>query len=120
LKFLHMSRVAHKSDVLEAIRKVEGSIVDGILQIMKCSDAQVKIVQITLPVRLGGLGVHLMSDRDGAACDAAFLSAAALTRVAVKGGSGLFDPFQGACADALAEMWTDLFARVSTCMKESS
>jgi hypothetical protein len=61
-----------------------------------------------------------MSDRDGAACDAAFLSAAALTRVVVKGGSELFDPFQGACGDVLAEMWTDLFARVSTCMKESS
>jgi hypothetical protein len=86
LKILHLSRVAHKSDVLDAIRKVEGSIVDGIPQIIKCSDAQVSIAQITLPVRLGGSGVHLMSDRDGAACDAAFLSAAALTRVAVKGG----------------------------------
>jgi hypothetical protein len=57
-----------------------------------------------------------MSDSDGAG----FLSAAALTRVAVKGGSELFDPLQGACGDSLAEMWTDLFARVTTCMKESS
>jgi hypothetical protein len=39
LKILHFSRVADKSDVLDAIRKVEGSIVEGILQIMKCSDA---------------------------------------------------------------------------------
>jgi hypothetical protein len=112
--------VAHKSDVLDAIRKVEGSIVDDILQIMKCSDAQVSSAQITLPVRLGGLGVHLISDRDGTACDAAFLSDTALTRAAVKGGSELFDPFQGACGAALAEMWTDLFARFATCMKESS
>jgi hypothetical protein len=37
--------------------------------------------------------VHLMFDRHGAACDAAFLSAAALTRVAVKGDSYLFDAF---------------------------
>jgi hypothetical protein len=82
---LHLSRVAHKSDVLDAISKDEGLIVEGILQIMKCSDAQVKNAQITLPVRLGELGEHFMSDRDGPACDAAFLSAAALTRVAVKG-----------------------------------
>jgi hypothetical protein len=54
LKILHFSRVAHKSDVLNAIQKVEGSIVDGILQIMKCSDAQVNIAQITLLVRQGG------------------------------------------------------------------
>jgi hypothetical protein len=70
---------ARAADVLDAIRKVEGLIADGRLKIMKCSDAQVMITQITLPVRLGGLGVHRMSDRDGAACDAAFLSAAALT-----------------------------------------
>jgi hypothetical protein len=38
----------------------------------------------------------------------------------VKGGSELFDPFQGACGAALAEMWTNLFARVASCMKESS
>jgi hypothetical protein len=84
-KIMHLSRVAHTSDVLDAIRKVEGSIVDYMLQIMKCSDAQVKIAYKTLPVRLGGQGMHLMSDHDGAACDAAFLSAAAPTRVAVKG-----------------------------------
>jgi hypothetical protein len=83
MKILHLSNVAHKSDVLDAIRKVEGSIVDGILQIMKCSDAQVNTAQITLPVRQEGLEVHLLADRDGAAYDAAFWSAAALTRVAV-------------------------------------
>jgi hypothetical protein len=119
LKILHLSRVAHKSDVQDAIRKVEGSIVDGILHIMKCSDAHVNVAQITLPRRLGGLGVHLMTDSDGAACDAAFLSAAALTRAAVRGGSELFDPFKGVCGAALAEMWTDLYGRVSPCMKES-
>jgi hypothetical protein len=60
-----------------------------------------------------------MSDRDGAACGAALLSAAELRRVAVKGNFALFDPFQGACGAALAEMWTDLFARVETCMEPS-
>jgi hypothetical protein len=35
LKILHISRVAHKSDVLDAMCKVEGAI-DGMLQIMKC------------------------------------------------------------------------------------
>jgi hypothetical protein len=38
----------------------------------------------------------------------------------VKGGSQLFDPLQGACGDALSEMWTDLFARVLTCTNVSS
>ena len=39
--------------------------------------------QISLPVRLGGLGVHLMSYEDGAACDAAYLAAAALTHLSL-------------------------------------
>jgi hypothetical protein len=70
-----------------------------------------------------------MSDRDSAACDAAFLSAATLTRVAVKGtklqgyvhitnlcavkgGSELFDPFQGACGAALSRY-------VQTCLQHA-
>jgi hypothetical protein len=73
-KILHLPDEAHKSDVLDAIRKVEGENFDGILQITTCSDAQVKIAQITLPVQLGGLGVHFMPDSDGTACDAACLS----------------------------------------------
>jgi carbon monoxide dehydrogenase subunit G len=61
-----------------------------------------------------------MPDRDSTACDAAFLSAAALTLAAVKGGSELFYFFQVACGAALAEMWKEMFDRVATCMKESS
>jgi hypothetical protein len=64
LKILHMSRVAQTSDVLDAIRKVAGSIVDGMLQMMKFSDAHVEIAQITLPIRLGEVGGHLISDHD--------------------------------------------------------
>jgi hypothetical protein len=112
--------VVHTSDVLDAIRKVVGSIVDGVLQIRECSEAQVKIAQMTLPVRPGGLRVHLMSACDCSACDAPFVSSAALMWVAVKGGSELFSLFQGACGAALAEMWTNLLARVAICMKESS
>ena len=75
---------------------------------MKCSDAQVDTAQISLPVRLGGLGVHLMSYEDGAACDAAYLAAAALAHCAVRGSSEHFDPFKGASGELLAEMWTCL------------
>ena len=63
---------------------------------MKCSDAQVDTAQISLPVRLGGLGVHLMFACDGTTCDAAFLAAAALTHRAESGGSEHFCPFKGA------------------------
>ena len=66
-KMLHLSRVARKSDVVGAISKVEQEILAGMLHIMKCSDAQVDTAQTSLPVRLGGLGVHLMSDCDGTA-----------------------------------------------------
>jgi hypothetical protein len=38
LKILHLSRVAHKSDVLGAISKVEHEILAGIVHIIKCSD----------------------------------------------------------------------------------
>ena len=81
------SRVARKSDIIGAITKVEQEILAGILHVMKCSDVQVDTAQISLPVRLGGLGVHLMSYEDGAACDAAYLAAAALAHCAVRGGS---------------------------------
>ena len=76
LKILHLSRVTRKSDVVGANSKVEQEILAGILHIMKCSDAQVDTAQISLPVRLVGLGVHLMPDCDGVACHAAFLAAA--------------------------------------------
>ena len=87
MKMLHRSHVARKSDIIGAITKVEKEILAGILHVMKCSDVQVDTAQISLPVRLGGLGVHLMSYEDGAACDAAYLAAAALAHCAVRGGS---------------------------------
>ena len=86
MKMLHWSRVARKSDVIGAITKVEQEILAGILYVMKCSDAQVDTAQISFSVRLGGLGVHLTSYDDGAACDAAYLAAAALTHCAERGG----------------------------------
>jgi hypothetical protein len=119
LKILHLSRVAPKLDVLDAIRVVEDDIVAGVLRIMKCSDARVDTTQMTLPVRLGGLGIHLMSDRDGAACDAAFLSAAALTRRAVGRGS-TFDPFNDESEVDLAFLWSDLYNSVSPCMSDDT
>ena len=79
---------------------------------MNCSGAQVDTAQISLPVRLGGLGVHLMSDCDGAACGTAFLAAAALTHRAVSGGSEHFDPFKGASGNQLAAMWSGLYDTV--------
>ena len=41
LRILHLARVARKSDVLCAISKLETEILAGVLQTMKCSDAQV-------------------------------------------------------------------------------
>ena len=43
-----------------------------------------------------GLGLHLLSDQDGASRGAAFLAAAALTHRAVSAGSEHFYPFKGA------------------------
>jgi hypothetical protein len=40
------------------------------------------------------------------------MSAAAITQVTMKGVPELFDPFQGACGAALAEIWTDSIARL--------
>ena len=86
-RILNLARVARKSDVLGAISKVESDILAGVLQIMKYSDAPVDTAQMSLPVRLGGLGIHLMSDQDGAASDAAYLAAAALAHSAVSASS---------------------------------
>ena len=122
LKILHLSSVAFKSDVVRAIRKLEQEILAGILHIMKCSDVQVDTAQISLPVQLGGLGVHLMSDGDGAACDAAFLAAAAaaLTHRAVSGGSKHFDPFKGASGVELTAMLSGLYDKVQPFLSQAA
>ena len=114
-RILHLSRVARTSSVLGAITKVESEILAGVLQIMKCSDAQVDTAQMSLPVRLGGLGIHLLSDQDGAACDAVLL-AAALTHRDVSAGSEHFDPFKGASGVELSALWSDVYASVTSCM----
>jgi hypothetical protein len=96
--------------VLDAMRKVEGLIIDGILQLMQCLDVQMKIAQTKYPVSLGGLGVHFTSDVDGAACDAAFVVCSGAHACCGERGSQMFDPFQGSCGAALEEMGTDVFA----------
>ena len=111
LRILHLARVARKSEVLGAIRKVETAVLAGVLHIMKCLDVQVDTAQMSLPVRLGGLGIHLLSDCDGAACDAAFLAAAAFTSLAVSAGSEHFDPFKGASGVQLAAFWSHVYDR---------
>ena len=73
------------------------------------SDAQVDTAQMSLPVRLDGLGIHLVSDRDSAACDAVFLTAAALTCCAVSAGSENFDRFKGSSGVELAALWLDVY-----------
>ena len=61
-----------------------------------------------------------MSYEDGAACDAAYLAAAALTHCAVRGSSEHFDPFKGASGELLAEMWTELFTAVDPFMSAAA
>ena len=109
-----------KSELLGAFRKVETEVLAGVLHIMKCSDVQVDTAQMSLPVRLGGLGIHLLSDCEGAACDAAFLAAAALTSRAVSAGSEHFDPFKGASGVQLAALWSDVYDRVVPCMSATA
>ena len=106
--------------MLGAISKVESEILTGVSQIVKCSDAQVDTVHMSLPVWLGGLGTHLLSVEDGAACDAALLAAATLTHHAVSAGSEHFDPFKGASGVELSALWSDVYDRVVPCMSASS
>jgi hypothetical protein len=105
MKIWHLSRVAHKPDLLDAIRT--GLITDGTL--MKRLDAQMKIAQAKKHVSQGRRGVHCMSYCEGAACDAAFLVCSSAHVCCGERGSKMFDPFQGACGAALAEMCTDCF-----------
>ena len=117
---LALARVPHQSDVLVAFSKVESKILAGVLQIMTRSDAQFDTAQMSLPVRLSGLGIHLVSDQDGAACGAAFLTAAVLTCRAASDGFDHFHPFKGASRLELAALWSDVCDRVLPCMSASS
>ena len=94
LRILHLARVARESDVMDDISKAESAILAGVLQTLKFSHAQVDTAQMSLPVRLSGLGSHLFSDHDVDACDATFL--AALTCHAMSASSELYDLFNGA------------------------
>ena len=53
-----------------------------------------------------------MSHLDGAACDAAFLSGAALAHRAVQGASEHLDPSKGVSGEDLAAVWSDLLRSV--------
>ena len=68
---------------------------------VKSTTLHVDTAQISLPVRLSALGVHLMSDRIGAACDTPSFAAAARRHRAVSNASEHFDPLKGASCAAL-------------------
>ena len=61
-----------------------------------------------------------MSDQDGAACDSAFLAAAALMRCAASAGSEHFDPSTGASGGELVALWSDVYDRVVPCMSAAT
>jgi hypothetical protein len=61
-----LSRVACKTSEGNH-QHVEQSLVDGFLEIMKCSNSQVTGPQTALARRVPGLWIHRMSDQEGAA-----------------------------------------------------
>jgi hypothetical protein len=63
--------------------------------------------QLTLPLRLGGMG---LLEPDEKQAQAAFLSAAAVTQVALRNGPEQFRPFSGPLAPGLQDIWAQLRA----------
>ena len=64
--------------------------------------------QMTLPLRLGGLGKHLQSDE---VLDAAFVAGAGKAERNLKGRPAALCPLQGACGASVRERWCSLHAQ---------
>jgi Reverse transcriptase (RNA-dependent DNA polymerase) len=87
VKVSHLARRAEYKHIKQALHMVARSVMQAILQIIGRGESMLESEQlmlplrcrITLPVRHGGIGVHFMSDRLSATCDASFLSATVLT-----------------------------------------
>lgn len=109
MKLAHLPRIAPWSLVGDAIQLVESKVSEAAFQIMKCPDqADLRTGQLTLPLRLGGMGLRMTSESEA---HASYLAAAAITQTEMREGPQQFQPFAGPKAPHLTQLWQELHAK---------
>jgi hypothetical protein len=110
LKMAHLARCAQYEYIQGPMHETEQAILDAILRIIDRDASTVDVEQMRLPLRMGGLGLQCLTDKNGVACKAGFLAAAALTQDAVMSGAQSLHPFNGASGDQLSQVWHQVTA----------
>ena len=109
MKLAHLPRIAPWRLVGDAIQTVESKTCQAAFQIMDCPEqADLRTGQLTLPLRLGGMGLRMTSESEA---DASYLAAAAIAQTAMREGPEQFQPFAGPNARRLAQLWQELHAK---------
>ena len=106
MRLAHLPRVAGWNHIGEAVKRVEHKVVQAAFCIMRHPVQEaVRDGQLTLPLRLGGMGIRTTSALEASA---AFLSAAAVTETAMRTGPLQFRPFSGPAGQGLKRDWEDV------------
>jgi hypothetical protein len=106
MRLAHLPRLAPWPIVEAATLQAESKALRTTLQIMRRPDHD-DARQLTLPLRFGGMGIQ---STNASTAHAAFLSAAAMTEIALHDGPPQFRPFNGASAQGLTQTWQTLHA----------
>ena len=105
-RLAHLPRAAPWAPIKDAIHLLEDKVAQTALRVANCPQDTDRR-QLTLPLRFGGLGIRTTSALEA---DAAFISAAAMTAAAMRGGSARFQPFDGPYGQNLRSCWQQLYA----------
>jgi Reverse transcriptase (RNA-dependent DNA polymerase) len=109
MKLAHLPRIAPWNLIGDAIQTLELKTCQAAFQIMECPErADLRTGQMTLPLRLGGMGLRMTSESEA---DAAYLAAAAIAQTTMREGPEQFQPFAGPNAPRLKQLWQELHAK---------
>lgn len=104
----HLARTSQWAFISAALALAENKTAEAVSKLVKrpLQDC-IATGQLTLPLRLGGVGLRVMSELEAGA---AFLSAAAMTEAAMRTGPTQYRPFAGPATAGLAQAWHALHA----------
>ena len=108
MRIAHLQRVAPWGIIGDEVHRVEDKVAKAAFSIMQRPEhTAVRDGQLTLPLRLGGMGIRTTSALEARA---AFVSAAAVTETVMRTGPQHFRPFAGPTGVSLSHDWQAVHA----------
>ena len=102
----HLTRTVEWETLQEALHGMEEKVEAAMLDLLRLHDIDTTTKeQLSLPLRLGGMGLVKTSAN---AANAAYIAAAAVTETAIKDASHDLRPFSNASGDKLRQKWQQL------------